>query len=465
MKHRLLYVFIVIMLLVFPAACSKESVGDKNVKVNGLDTVMVSELTDNDVIQDIDYVNIKADSVEIKGIRAVDKVYSFAYSYYPRLSNKEAYEEFVKSFKNIFQEYAFDERAVVFFGERTRKISSEYYNKCQEALQDINAELIARVNKGEIDNDEYLKLVMEEQKKYNDSHPVVYPSVQDYRNEIFSGEEKVEQYQYDCALSGRRIENEVFMNARSPVGNDIFAFNREVAAKYYYNSINKKVPSLELFRPSSLFELVDTYSPDSDAAYSLMDKTVQIRDAVDFFENYVNETEISDKADPNLKIKVVSVDVYKVSDSIYFYDYFCTAEYKGVNRDYLMYGSQGPNAGNPVNCSGGMIKSDEVDYLSSYPRVWRVFDEEEHERIITAKVALSRVSELMSSEVVFELKDIELVYYSEDRTSELSTENFADVKIKTVPQWKLTLYNTNDEKTYIVYIGALDGEGFHYNYY
>lgn len=165
-----------------------------------------------------------------------------------------------------------------------------------------------------------------------------------------------------------------------------------------------------------------------------------------------------------METRVIQVNVLKVNEDIYGYYFLTTGMCNGILFDHLSegnysdYGAYTFRGGNVF-----MIESNDVDVLYGYYRLQLTESINPYKDIITFQTVAEKISGSLSDNVKFEVKKIEFIY-SEKLI--LSSEGYVDteggVPRSVTPSWKFTLYNPNDELTYICYINAKDGEKFRY---
>ncbi|MDR0918823.1 MAG: hypothetical protein LBM93_06175 [Oscillospiraceae bacterium] len=225
-------------------------------------------------------------------------------------------------------------------------------------------------------------------------------------------------------------------------------------------------PCLESYDPVDHLELVASYSPDSTESYKLSDKEIPINEAVDFFENYINNLPYPSNA--NLEISVIGVDVYKVNNNIFGYNFLTTGSYQGIAFEHLKNGTMTLNSANFGNylTSGGnafMVESNDVDILYGYYRVLTIENTKQYNKVINFETATEKISSNLSDKVIFDVQKTEFIYR---RKLIKTAEGFVDVEggypNEVVPVWKFTLYNPNDGLIYLAYVDAKDGENFRY---
>lgn len=302
--------------------------------------------------------------------------------------------------------------------------------------------------------------------EYDDEGNVIKDlnNVKDYRDELESGKQGRATLLYDETWKGDVTEwnSQVCLELGAPFGYGYATINKGNTVFYMgkiYDETKgiKRYPGLESFDPIDFFEVIDTYSPNSTESFKLMDKEMAINDAVTFFENYVNSLPYPES--PTLNVTVREVMVLEIKEGVYGYYFVTSAEYDKVPFDYKRSGTAysvlseySSSIGN-----GFMLKSDDVDVVSSLRRIQEIESPSKINDIVSLDEALQIASKAMTSNVVFEVQKAELVYREQliyDSEGQLDTETMPR---NVSPAWKFTLYNTNDKLTYVFYVDVKEG--------
>lgn len=297
-----------------------------------------------------------------------------------------------------------------------------------------------------------------------------FHKVSDWYNELISGEEGRVNFLYDETWLRNMTEwkSPVCLELGNPIGYGYAVINKgktvEVNNSMVYDELlqAERYPLLESYDPADWLEYVETYSRDSTESFKLADKEMPIDEAVRFFENYINELPYPE--DANMKTVVMSVDVYKVSEDVYGYYFLTTKEYQGVPFDHMRSGTEHSDF-NDYSTTGGnafMVESNDIDIIFGYYRLQTMESVNAYTTIVSLENAAKIMSQKLSDNVEFEVQKIELVYTEKpNKTSEgyIDIENYSAM---VAPAWKFTLYNPNDNLTYVCYIDAKDGENFRY---
>lgn len=308
--------------------------------------------------------------------------------------------------------------------------------------------------------------------EYDDDGNIVqnYNKVNDWYDKIISGEEGRVNYIYDETRYLDMIEwkSPVCLELGNPIGYGYTVINKGKTvglngSMVYDDNLNaQRYPLLESYDPADWLEYVGTYSPDSAESFTLLDGEIPINEAVDFFEEYINALPYPKES--NTDTCVIEVDVLKVTENIYGYYFLTTKEYKGVPFDHMRSGTEHSDFSDYSTTGGNafMIESDDIDIVYGYYRLQTMESINTYTDIVSFENAAKIISEKLSDSVEFEVQKIELIYTEKpNKTSEgyIDTENYCSA---ITPAWKFTLYNPNDNLTYVCYIDACDGENFRY---
>lgn len=337
--------------------------------------------------------------------KSIGHVSSFYCGTTPQLSAKEGIEDFRAAFSCLFPNHEFDENCFYYVGPNST-IENEGDN---------------------------------------------YKTVGEKYDELISGEE--EAYLFFYNESGTDKEERVALTLRSPFGSDITTVNKGQAHKIAYQMGLTSSYGSDIFTPSRYFTYVGSYSPDSEEVFKLSDREISIKDAVAFFENYVNNLPCSITS--YFSVHVNDVQVYKVKDDLYCYNYTTSKIYDRIPFDYAVSGSHG-GRGNRDLGIGEMIKSDDVDFIYGTFKTATVMEEKQYTEIIPFEKAVTITSDKMTDYVDFEVKSAQLVYCTDDDVG--GSGRLGETRNPVFPAWKLTLYNPNDNCNYSCYVNVLNGE-------
>ncbi len=356
-----------------------------------------------------------ADPAYLLAPKEIDHVSTFNSSTAPQLSPEEEIEEFRNMFSFFFPDHEFDEECFYAYAVTDgNNADTDDPGTRFHSLSDKD-NLDAYLN-GTLGDPEYM-------------HHLMYTE------------------------KNKPKESSVSLYYRSPFGNDFSKFNKGVLDKFkaalagdteYYAS--------EDVNPGRYYECVSSLFPDSTESFTLLDgKEISIKDAVAFYENYINNIPVSEP--PVFKIHVDRVDVFRLDDEHYALKLINSRMYDNIPFDYIW---DGVNAGSGRDMSYGvMVETDDVDYTYSTFSSHRGFDETQYTEIVPLEKALETASEELTDYVCFEVERVELVYRWNDETS---GKDVGEDRNHTYPSWKFTLYNPNDELYRDAFVDALSGE-------
>lgn len=110
-----------------------------------------------------------------------------------------------------------------------------------------------------------------------------------------------------------------------------------------------------------------------------------------------------------------------------------------------------------------MLESNDVDVMYGYYRLTDIESATPLSSVITAVEAVTAISEAMSEYVPFVAQKLEFVYTQKLVLTEEGYVNTETYETEVVPAWKMTLYHSNDDLTYVCYVNAADGKQFRYD--
>ncbi len=343
--------------------------------------------------------------------KEIESIKEFTLMYSSRQENEDFYNDFLAMFRHIYPDEPFYEDCVFWYKE-TWDEEGEYH---REILP------LAETAEDFLNSGNSAKLI------------------------FYSTNEKEE------------AERNIFLEIASPVCNDLFNLNRGVLAEYRNIS---KYTFLETVFPRDYYK-VATHPADSDAKYTLFDgKEMSVKDAVKFYEDYVNTLPMSHTASTNVRVK--EVDVLKYGENAYCYLFINTVSYDGINLSYLRMSEDCTSSSQSCNkfiwSMGSMVVTDEVDHIYGIPRSFIMTEETESSEIISFETAVDIISNAMIADYV--VTGAELLYLPDMPADQ--RVRIEDYKCRTSAKWKLTLYNESDGLYYHCYINAKDGKGFEY---
>ncbi|MBP1538598.1 MAG: hypothetical protein ILA17_12090 [Ruminococcus sp.] len=206
-------------------------------------------------------------------------------------------------------------------------------------------------------------------------------------------------------------------------------------------------------------EVQDVYPPDSSEEFSLSGKQVSVRDAVSFFESYIDKEPCPKQR--NCKIRVAQVEVLRYGGE-YAYHMLCAKEIGGICTESLRTASSYSKTNDyGQDCiEGYMIKQDEIESFQGCTPNIIIENAKAYDSVIPFESAADRISSELTDEVTFEVRAAELVYCQKP----IKKDGYIDINgypMNVQPVWKLTLYNPNDMYTYFCYL-TVDGKDFSY---
>lgn len=195
----------------------------------------------------------------------------------------------------------------------------------------------------------------------------------------------------------------------------------------------------------------------SEKTYRLSDGDYSIGEAIDYF---VNDYYLSQPFDnEGVSCAVRTVSAIKVKDDLFFYLLKFAPSWNSIpfdTRGEFVSSSYVPYQYYNFNCQAIIVKKNDVDMAYNYvpPTINEVG--EPIDRMLTLDKAADIASESLSSAVKFEVRSAELIYTGpEDKETHIGSLH---------PAWKFTLFNTNDEMYYDVYVNAVSGECTYFSY-
>lgn len=109
-----------------------------------------------------------------------------------------------------------------------------------------------------------------------------------------------------------------------------------------------------------------------------------------------------------------------------------------------------------------MVRSNDVDIVGAAYSLENACDIKTYTEVISLKNAVEIISNNLSSNVIFNVQSVELIYTSIPKTDENGYIDIEDQSYANAPSWKFTMYNPNDQLTYVCYVDAVNGENFRY---
>lgn len=366
-----------------------------------------------------------------------DAVYEYL-SFIPNTSEadmQECYDQFIEMFEYIFPDREMKDDYFLYIGGSS---TLEY---------------------GDFDEEGYVDII----KNFN--------KVSDYYDQIVSGEEGNVGFTYDETWfrtpEMAQWNDYICLSLPSPYGYGAAEINKGKAA-YLSGKVTSDIvdvkgievyPILESYDPITYFECVGTYSPDSTESYKLTDKETPINEAVVFYEEYIRQ--LPCPGDPTVDTCVVEVKVLKLDEQTYGYYYKTAGRYNGVPFDTINEGSMSEFKYDFSGGYGFMLESNDVDVICSFRRLQEMDNVIEYKEIVSLQKAIEIMNQNLTAEVDFEVQKAELVY-NEQYITVGGRINMETYERNVVPSWKVTMHNSNDNKTYVCYVDAKDGGNFDY---
>ncbi len=256
-----------------------------------------------------------------------------------------------------------------------------------------------------------------------------------------------------------------FLELSSPVGTIMTNFNKGYLAQYI--SDVRQTPNryfLETYTSPQFntqngqffeFDSIE-YPTDSEALHRMLDgRELSVRDAVHFFEDYINTLPYPKQ--PNLDVKVTRVSAVEIEEGKYCYAFEYTVMFEGIPFDSVPYGTMVVYGGYewPVRM-GYMAVTDDVDAAYGFCRSVEISEKEEIEQIVSFQEALTCCEESLTGLSGMELCSAELVYCAgEGRTAQ---EPYQNMEYTVSPNYKFVLYSPEENLYYFSYVDAVDGE-------
>ncbi|GHV05420.1 hypothetical protein FACS1894217_02260 [Clostridia bacterium] len=382
-------------------------------------SVSIDEI--KDYIKKINNFNVSAD-IRIDLPKGTETYYDLELAYSDEGDFKRFYDESVPFIKYVLGEDKFDENALYFIGT-----DSEYQ------IED-----------------------------FEDGYTIVGPpeKVSDHYETLVNNPEYCYAIEYNTEfLVDESSDSYEYFSFIKPIGISYLRFNKGETADLLgrYADTGKR-RNLGSWLPILTESVVGAYLPDSDAEFALADGKTSIKSAVEVCENFLKS--LPYPKNPVFTPKVANVNVFPINDDFGFmlnvtkayndipFDYYTPSR----TTDFLQY--------SPTVWEVYMCNSTDVDVMYSLPNGQIVTNSTEQKDVVTLKSALEIISKKLSQTVQFDVKKIELLYCETAHPD--SGSEYKDMKQLAKLAWKVTLYNVNDDRTYVTYIDAKDGENFRY---
>jgi hypothetical protein len=214
-------------------------------------------------------------------------------------------------------------------------------------------------------------------------------------------------------------------------------------------------------------ELVGSYPPDSTESFKLIDKEVPINEAVDFFENYIDNLKYPAKN--NVDVTVMQVDVYKINENTYGYKLIITYNYNGVDfylapigRSYMETIHTNPlHQGEYLEAV--MVESNNVDKLRGYSNTQIIKNARQIGKLQNIEDIFKKISGNLSEQAKFELREMNFVYIIKLHKGADGNPDIETYGCDVYPVWNFIFHNENDNLDYEIQINAEDGNEFSYS--
>lgn len=189
-----------------------------------------------------------------------------------------------------------------------------------------------------------------------------------------------------------------------------------------------------------------------DDTYQLKDKEISIREGIDFVEEFLND-KLGIEGNDDIKLKVIGVEVIKITDEYYCYRYKIVREINGLLKVHLDEASPVSDVNISYDMSDAyMIYSDEVDMYFGRTRRLNYDLKNETDRIITLGKALELISDNIGYNSNYQVAGITLGYL------DILTDNgYGNEGIMTA-SWVIEAINELDNSITEFYVNARNGE-------
>lgn len=193
----------------------------------------------------------------------------------------------------------------------------------------------------------------------------------------------------------------------------------------------------------------------NEEKYNLSGEEVSIGDAINYFETKYYST-LPFQYHEVLKLVVSQIGVVKFDDGSYGYNLYATLSYNGMSFDRSGFGTiEGNDGYETFVMQAFMIKKDDIDFIYGMPDDMTIKKVDAPiTSIVSIKDAIKLASTNLTKNVEFQVQNIDFIYQMK---SEGEPNNNEQLTLNAEPAWKLTCYNSNDQKFYMVYIDAVSG--------
>lgn len=184
--------------------------------------------------------------------------------------------------------------------------------------------------------------------------------------------------------------------------------------------------------------------------YLISGENVSIGDAIEFFENKFYQT-LPFKYSEDVKLNVSEVGIVQFSDDSYGYNFYATISYNDMSFDRADVGFvDGLNDYKFFTFQAFMIEKGSIDFMYGMPTDMTIEEiGDSITEIISVDDAIAIASDTLTKGVVFEVDKIECIYQM--KSEENTTSEYPYPNMIAEPAWKLSCYNNNDQKNYMVH--------------
>lgn len=280
----------------------------------------------------------------------------------------------------------------------------------------------------------------------------VYSSFGEYKEALFKGEDL-----QPCSLAYLKQDEEKMKYAALEKNLMSVNFNKGEV----YSSIPKETKETTEYPGATqarfLCENIATYYVNNldnnlDDIYKLKNGELSIRDGISFVENYLNNGLYVEDSNDDVKLKVTSVEVFKVCEEYCCYRYRITREILGLTKICIDDGS----FVNRKICydlsEAYMLYTNEVDEYYGISRILDYKKINEMDKIIPLSTALEIISEGIGGNSSYEIENISLGYLDLYDTSEDNLQG------SMTASWILECKNLLDNSRTEFYINVNTGD-------
>ena len=205
--------------------------------------------------------------------------------------------------------------------------------------------------------------------------------------------------------------------------------------------------------------LVESYEINDDfkdVTYNLADGECSIKKAIDFVEKQIKNTYNFVGSDI-LEYSVYQVDVRKLKENVYYYQFKVKAEYQGVtfDKDEAIYENKNINAESHIV---SMFQNQEIGYIWSCCHAYnKIVSREKVDEMISLHDACTLLEKEITAKRKFDIESVELLYLTEFIYDK---KDIAVDKVKAYPVYHFFVKNPNlaGYSTLCFEVNALTGE-------